>query len=503
MSACWRRPQRPTPTSSCRRAWTRGSAGGFFADFSSKTVGEITFEDTGVLVRVSKTDYYIQINSVLGASYRSASLGDNVFPVPHDAFSPAHNAEPTDASAVERIDQPLWSFSEFDLSGGERVRLVTYKGFVPNAPSPQPKGSGPHRGEDHAPWMGPEFQPLHTMYIQCAASTKDRDLALAGHDRDHAAALAALPAETDASLAELRNRLLLTGAVLFLAAVAGCYALVRLGLAPLRRLSDAVSRVSAKDFRLQVDQRQMPGELKPIVGRLSQTLEMLKRAFEREKQATADISHELRTPLAAMLTTTEIALRKPRSAEEYRELLEDCRLSAQQMAQAVERLLALARLDAGVDRLRPQPIDAANLAEQCGALVRPLAEARGLTLTVRRSGPAPITADPDKLREILTNLLHNAVEYNRPNGAIDLTVTRENGRLEMEVKDTGVGIGAEAKAHLFERFYRADPSRAGDGLHAGLGLAIVKGYIDLMGGEIAVESVEGQGSTFRVRLPAH
>ena len=115
------------------------------------------------------------------------------------------------------------------------------------------------------------------------------------------------------------------------------------------------------------------------------------------------------------------------------------------MTQAVERLLALARLDAGVDRLRPRPFDAAELAEQCAALVRPLAEARGLTLAVHRAGPAPITADHDKLREIVTNLLHNAVEYNRPHGAIDLTVARENGRLEVAVKDSGVGIGSEAK----------------------------------------------------------
>src|SRR6202043_1854210 len=179
---------------------------------------------------------------------------------------------------------------------------------------------------------------------------------------------------------------------------------------------------------------------KPIVRRLSETLAMLKRAFAREKQATADISHELRTPLAALLTTTEIALRKPRTAAEYQELLQDCRLSAQQMTQAVERLLALARLDACVDRLRPQAIDAAELAEQCAAWVRPLAEARGLTLTVHRSGPAPLTADPDKLREVLTNLLHNAVEYNRPQGSIDVTVTRDDGRLRLEVRDTGVGI---------------------------------------------------------------
>src|SRR5262249_35786298 len=152
----------------------------------------------------------------------------------------------------------------------------------------------------------------------------------------------------------------------------------------------------------------------PIVERLKQTLGQLRRTFEREKQATADISHELRTPLAALLTTTEIALRKQRSPEEYREMLEDCRLSAQQMNKAVKRLLTLERLDAGVDQLRRREVDAAVLAEQCAAVVRPLAEARNLRLTVHRNGAAAVTTDPDKLCEVVTNLLHNAIQYNRP-----------------------------------------------------------------------------------------
>ncbi len=246
----------------------------------------------------------------------------------------------------------------------------------------------------------------------------------------------------------------------------------------------------------------MPVELRPIVARLTETLEQLRRAFEREKQATADISHELRTPLAALLTTTEIALRKPRVPAEYRELFEDCRLSAQQMNQIVERLLTLARLDAGVDRLRPQTVDAADLAEQCAALVRPLAEARHLTLNVHRNGALPLMTDPDKLREVVTNLLHNAVQYNRPDGSVDLSVVLTGDRLQVEVRDTGIGIAAEARERIFERFYRADPSRGADGLHSGLGLAIVKEYVDLMGGSIAVESTVGQGSIFRISLPA-
>src|SRR5207302_3466720 len=121
--------------------------------------------------------------------------------------------------------------------------------------------------------------------------------------------------------------------------------------------------------------------LSPIAERLAETLEQLKRAFAREKQATADISHELRTPLAALMTTIDVVLRKQRSADEYREALQDCRASGQQINEAVERLLALARLDAGVDRLRRQPVDAANLARQCLSVVRPLAEVNGLRLS--------------------------------------------------------------------------------------------------------------------------
>jgi signal transduction histidine kinase len=269
----------------------------------------------------------------------------------------------------------------------------------------------------------------------------------------------------------------------------------------LRHVSEAVSRVSEKDFRLQVDAGHLPRELQPIVQRLEQTLSLLQRAFAREKQAAADISHDLRTPLAALLTTTEVALRKPRSPEEYRELLADCRESGKQMSQLVERLLALARLDAGADTLRPRPVDVTAIADQCAALVRPLADAQGLHLQVHHNGPINVETDPDKLREVLTNLLANAIQYNRPAGSIDLVVEQVDSQLRLEVRDTGIGIPEADREHIFERFYRADRARPVEGLHAGLGLAIVKGYVELMGGAITVDSREGQGSTFYIRLP--
>ena len=314
-------------------------------------------------------------------------------------------------------------------------------------------------------------------------------------------------AETAAALLTLGSHLLTISSVTFAATVLGTWWLVWLGLLPLRRMSDAVSQVSPRDFQLHLGNKPLPMELRPIAERLSTALDLLKRAFAREKQSTADISHELRTPLAAMLATTELALRKQRGAEQYREFLEECQSSAKQMHQIVERLLTLARLDAGVDRLRLRLVDVAELAEECAAVVRPLAEAQGLKLSVSNPCPAPTTdsvrlsTDPDKLREVLNNLLHNAIQYNRPQGQIELMVARDNGHVRLEVRDTGIGIAADARDRIFERFYRVDPSRSNDGMNAGLGLALVKEYVDLMGGRIAVESIEGQGSTFRVELP--
>jgi signal transduction histidine kinase len=201
------------------------------------------------------------------------------------------------------------------------------------------------------------------------------------------------------------------------------------------------------------------------------------------------------------MTTLGVALKKPRSAEEYRQTLENCQGIGRQLRQLVERVMALTKLDAGSDRLRPREFDAAELAADCAALIKPLAADRRLEVRVHCPKPAEWTTDADKLREVLVNLLHNAVEYNKPGGAVDVTVQPDGNFLDVQVHDTGVGIAPEAHDHIFERFYRADPSRQDSELHAGLGLSIVKGYVELLGGTVSVSSVVGQGSTFRVRLP--
>jgi heavy metal sensor kinase len=451
-----------------------------------------------------------------GDPFKGPPRGD---PVPWETSDTLDGPWQMDKEIRRKVDEKQTPFDDLKLKPGKMVRRVTIRADVhwarrgivpePNGEEWYPLSRFPPPGEDRPLW-GPGGRQW--VYLQYGQDTTPRDKAIAllqaNRDRDLAELeynlqrdLTELRGELDESLVDLRTRFFWIGLGAFAALVVGGFVLVRVGLSPLNRLSDAVSKVSEKDFRLPINEAKLPSELKPIAGRLVQTLEQLKQAFEREKQAAADLSHELRTPVAALLTTLDITLRKQRTAEEYREVLVECRSSGQQIHHLVERLLALARLDAGADVLRPREVDVGLLTSQCVALVRPLAEARGLRVHVHASEPGSLLADPDKLREVLTNLLHNAIEYNKPDGSIEVKVERQNGTLQMEVRDTGIGIAPETRRRIFERFYRADPARSGEVPHAGLGLAIVKGYVDLMGGSIDVDSKEGMGSTFRVRLP--
>jgi len=477
---------------------------------------QVRFDEQGLAADPSVTEYF-QINTSLGSVWRSRSMGSHTFDVSQEV--------------LDGIPLLEAKFDNLELEPGIRTRRVTWKvpvsqvkflprsQFRPGSPRDQPPagrlgngdaaGNRPARGQMPPEGAGSNRQAngdsgvrtTPALLIQCAADIKHREAILADLNEKLETDLAELQVNSAANLSELRNRLLLISLATFVATVVGGIGLVRFGLSPLRRLSEAVSQVSAKDFILPLDERRLPRELRPIVERLTETLKLLERAFDREKQAAADISHELRTPLAALLMTLEVGLRKNRSPEEYREMLAECHAAGRQMSQLVERLLALARLDGGVDTLRPQNLDASHLVEQCASLVRPLADARGLEIQVKRNGSILCRTDPNKLREVVTNLLHNAIEYNRPQGRVEVSVKQENGELDLEVRDTGIGIAPGAFPHLFERFYRADPSRHADGLHAGLGLAIVKGYLDLMAGSITVESKEGEGTTFHVRLP--
>jgi signal transduction histidine kinase len=405
---------------------------------------------------------------------------------------------PAPAESVERGSDVEYLFDDVDAPQG-RLRRVVKVGGRPGlwfwTQVPLPAGIAPNR-------MFPRQGEYVAVTLSHARPYSELEARLLQEQHNGDAELAKVRDDTQRELATLRTRLTAIGLGSFLALVFGGWLIVARGLAPIRKLSDAVSRVSEKDFRLPVEQGDMSREMLPIIAGLRLTLDSLRAAFEREKQAVGDISHELRTPIASMLATLDVALRKPRTAEQYRTTLEDCREIAKQLGGLVERIMSLASLDAGAVRDSIQFIDAANLATECSAVIRPLAEAHGLAFTLRTDRPLELETDSDKLREVLMNLLHNAVEYNREGGSVAFSVHRDGPNIAFEVRDTGIGMTPAIREKIFERFFRADPSRHATGVHAGLGLAIVKEYVARLGGAIAVESEPDAGTVFRVLLPA-
>jgi signal transduction histidine kinase len=478
------------------------------------------------------TDYYqihILVGAVLtGREWHSKSLAGRKLPFdPHELGNRAHPTRGADPGKPEPMSLIDWAFSDSRIDD-EPVRKVLYK--VPMFPGRATRGGpgGPIQPRSltgawltwtaglTSPWgvvglpptvqlqsaLMPGSESGPRIYIQCARSQSAIDARLAQYTLDRDAELSHLAAEIREARTSLRFQVATIGLVAFLAIAIGGPLIVSTGLRPLGKLTDAVSRVSEKDFKLPHDGQGLSEELAPIHSRLTQTLDLLQRAFAREKQSVADISHELRTPIAALLATIDVALRKPRTPEHYRATLEECRLISRQLSQLVERIMTLASLDAGNDHTQFSRVDAADLASGCVAVIRPLAAANDIRVEMHLGPDLELVTDPGKLREVLMNLLHNAVEYNQPHGSIELTARRRGESIVFEVRDTGIGMTPEVKDRIFERFYRADASRHATGVHAGLGLAIVKEYVDRLKGTITVDSEPGVGSTFRLSLPA-
>ncbi len=427
-------------------------------------------------------------------------------PVPIAAFHPARVGQdlPVDLEALNRPnveflhdDVPIPGRGDFRrvvMSGGRQY----FFWLPPQAPMnvyPAFGGAAIFRG-----FRSADFSI--SIVVHHARPYSELDSRVQSEQSNRDSELAQMREDTGRELTQLRTRLSLIGLGLFAALVFGGWFIVARGLAPIRKLSDAVSRVSEKDFRLPVEREELSHELLPILARLTHTLDSLRQAFAREKQSVGDISHELRTPIASILATIDVSLRKPRTTDQYRTTLEDCRGIAHQLGQLVERIMLLATLDSGNARDTVARTDAVEVARSCATIIRPLAEAHGMIFSLETNGSLELDTDPDKLREVLMNLLHNAVEYNREGGRVDFNVKRVGKTIAFEIADTGIGMTLEVREKIFERFYRADASRHATGIHAGLGLAIVKEYVDRLGGTIAVESTPDAGSTFRVALPA-
>jgi two-component system OmpR family sensor kinase len=291
------------------------------------------------------------------------------------------------------------------------------------------------------------------------------------------------------------------GAGALIVSLAGGWWLVGRALIPVDRIGRTARRMSDGDFSARIPLDRVETELEQLGGAINDAFGRLSESLEQQRRFTADASHELRTPLATLLTETETILSRDRDAASYRESLEVCRRAADRMRVVVERLLLLARADAGDVTMARQPVRLDTLTRRVVADLRAIAAERRVTLAC--GGDAvTVSGDVNRLTDAITNLVTNAIEYNVPNGRVDISVVAHANGADIRVADTGIGIDSADLPHVFERFYRADPARARVRGGAGLGLAIARWIIVEHGGRITGHSEPGRGSVFTVVLPA-
>ena len=307
------------------------------------------------------------------------------------------------------------------------------------------------------------------------------------------------------------NRLLLVeglvivGVLLLLAAVA--WALVRVGLLPLDRIGHTASRIAGGDLSHRVavaDGRTEVGRvglaLNAMLDRLEEAFEKRRASEDRLRRFIADASHELRTPLTSIRGYAELfrmgAAREPAEVEKAMRRIED---EAARMGVLVEDLLALARLDAVADAPHVE-VELSGLARDAVDDAR--AGAPDRPIEVHASRPAIVRGDADQLRQVLGNLVRNALVHTPAGTPIEVAVAHAGGEVTLEVRDHGPGLPTDDPDALFERFWRAEGGRERGKSGAGLGLAIVAGIVGAHGGRVTAADAHGGGAAFVVVLPA-
>lgn len=296
------------------------------------------------------------------------------------------------------------------------------------------------------------------------------------------------------------NQTLILSAIgaLFVALLLGIF-LARTLTRPLRELTAATRAVADGDLGLTVPVRSKDelGELTASFNRMSEELD---RSTNIRRQMTADIAHELRTPISIILGHADAV--HDRVLPPTQETFDIIRDEACRLERMVEDLRTLSMADAGELTLTRRPIPPHTLLEEVSAAYHPLALERGVEVLREIAPDLPeVYVDPDRMAQVLGNLLSNALRYTLKGGSVTLAASLLEHEVEIRIQDTGPGIGAEDIQHIFDRFYRADKSRQRDSGGSGLGLAIAKSIVENHGGRIWAESSDDSGTTFVLTLP--
>jgi signal transduction histidine kinase len=279
--------------------------------------------------------------------------------------------------------------------------------------------------------------------------------------------------------------------------------LLRRGLRPLYELAEQAGEISVTSWNLgSSSQARYVRELEPLVSAIESSLLRLEQSFAQQRQFVSDAAHELKTSVAVVKSSLQLLTMRTRSAKEYEEGLERVRVDSERMEELVAKMLTLARLEDGAEQPDSyRTIEVGNVLRDVAEHFQTMAHFHRIRLVVNADRSALVLCDPDQLRLLCSNLIHNAIQHSRASTEVRATISAQGEMAQLIIKDDGEGIPEEVLPHVFDRFYRGDPSRSRRTGGTGLGLAISKAIVLRYHGAIRLESRPGQGTSAIVTLP--
>jgi two-component system OmpR family sensor kinase len=282
----------------------------------------------------------------------------------------------------------------------------------------------------------------------------------------------------------------------------GGWLLARRALRPVDTMTQSAQKISGEHVKERLPVSGSGDELDRLAATLNDMLDRLDDSINQMRRFSADASHELQTPLTILKGEMEVALRQPRSAEEYQQVLLSGLEEIARINHLVEGLLLLARADAGVLQLDLQKIELRELIEELCSQMQSIADSHSVALHCDLPQAVSAEGDREHLRRLLLNLIDNGIKYTRPGGSVTVALHADGQTATVRIADTGIGLPKDQLQEIFSRFHRAPEARVEDGKGVGLGLNIALSIAKAHHGTIGVESEPGQGSIFSLRLPA-
>ncbi len=344
--------------------------------------------------------------------------------------------------------------------------------------------------------------PDHRWLLETPTNFRDHDIRLAFNKTSRASIYLAMPTTiVTSALSELLNILGWMGPAVLVLAVLGGFFLARKSLSKVTKVTEAAKRITADRLHDRIPETAVDDELGNLILTFNEMISRLDASFEQMKQFSGDASHELRTPLTVIRTQLETALNSKVSPAETKMIIARCLDEAIRMSGTIENLLLLARSDAGQVAMKADRVDVKELMVQTYEESVILASQKSITVTLQKADPVTVQGDEYRLRQMLLNLIDNAIKYSRQKGAINLRLVREQNAARIIVSDNGIGIPEADLPRIFDRFYRVDRARSREMGGAGLGLSITRWIVEAHGGTLSVKSDLSVGSEFTVTLP--